>query len=188
MDTIFILGLYTTIIVVFIWSRFRYFRSDTNSNLFVAMIYDPAVILFVCVSYYHIARADSLEMSRVFTGSTLLVTSFCLYVWSLRSTHQAKLAFNLDIKKLNTTGAYGFVRHPFYLSYSLTWCGIAIICNYTILNVPLVYLLVFYWIAARIEEKSLLNGARSSEYNNYKQNVGMFFPRVTQWINCNSER
>lgn len=94
-----------------------------------------------------------------------------------------KLVFNNDIDRLKTDGPYGLVRHPFYLSYALTWGAMTLSTDLPIQWITLVYLLAFYFLSARREEKALLRSAYSEEYGKYRSEVGMFFPRIIRWIN-----
>jgi protein-S-isoprenylcysteine O-methyltransferase Ste14 len=177
--------LYTTILVSFVWARFTFFRSDNQSSKLITSLYDPIVFVFVSVSYWSLLTIKDIPTVRLITGCISLLAAAALFSWSLKTAKGARIAFNYGADQIYKSGAYGFVRHPLYLSYSITWIAVAAICDYTMLYLPLVYLLVFYLIAARKEEKKIMEGSHSEEYKNYKQNVGMFFPRVTQWVNLN---
>lgn len=187
MEKIIVAILYTTILVVFVWARFSFFRSDNRSSRMVTILYDPIVFVFVSVSYWSLLTVKDIPTIRIVVGCSSLIIAAALFLWSLKTAKGARLAFNYGADQIYKSGAYGFVRHPLYLSYSITWIAIAAICDYTMLYLTLVYLLVFYLIAARKEEKTIMEGSHSEEYKNYKRNVGMFFPRVTQWVNLNLE-
>lgn len=185
MEKIIVTILYTTLLVSFVWARFTFFRSDNQSSKLIAILYDPIVFVFVSVSYWSLLTIEDFPIATLVVGCVSLTVAAALFLWSLKTAKGARLAFNYGADQIYKSGAYGFVRHPLYLSYSITWIAIAAICDYTMLYLPLVYLLVFYLIAARKEEKKIMEGSHSEEYKNYKQNVGMFFPRVTQWVNLN---
>lgn len=187
MEKIIVLILYTTIIVGFIWARFTFFRSDHQSSKLVTILYDPIVFTFVFLSYWSLSTLKGIPTSKLIIGCISLTLAATLFIWSLKTAKGARLALNFDVDRIYKSGAYGFVRHPLYVSYSITWITIAAICDYTLLYLPLVYLLVFYLIAARKEEKKIMEGSHSEEYRHYKQNVGMFFPRVIRWVNLNLE-
>lgn len=186
MEKIIIAILYTTILVSFVWARFTFFRSDNQSSKLITILYDPIVFVFVSLSYWSLSTLKDIPIAKLIVGCTSLSLAAALFIWSLKTAKGARLALNFSVDQIYKSGAYGFVRHPLYVSYSITWITIAAICDYTLLYLPLVYLLVFYLIAARTEEKKIMEGSHSEEYKNYKLNVGMFFPRVTQWVNLNS--
>ena len=185
MEKIIVIILYTTLLVSFVWARFTFFRSDNQSSKLITILYDPIVFVFISVSYWSLLTIKDVPIATLIVGCISLTFATGLFLWSLKTAKGARLAFNYGADRIYKSGAYGFVRHPLYLSYSITWIAIAAICNYTMLYLPLVYLLVFYLRAARKEENKIMEGSHSEEYKNYKQNVGMFFPRVTQWVNLN---
>ncbi len=91
--------------------------------------------------------------------------------------------FNNEVDQLITDGAYSLVRHPFYLSYTLTWLATSIPSDLMLPKITLVYLVAFYIFSARREEEALLSSTYSLEYGKYRNEVGMFFPRIIRWIN-----
>lgn len=94
------------------------------------------------------------------------------FVWRLRS------AFSIvpQARELVTTGPYRFVRHPIYVCYLLQGIGYSLLYW----NLP-VLLAVVAWQSimvarVRFEEQLLLSSF--PEYADYRNRVGMFFPRL----------
>ena len=75
-----------------------------------------------------------------------------------------------------TSGPYSIVRHPFYLSYSLTWIGSLIIFDSIYLWGSTGILILLYFFSARAEEAAVLKSENAEKYRQYKKRVGMFLP------------
>jgi protein-S-isoprenylcysteine O-methyltransferase Ste14 len=75
------------------------------------------------------------------------------------------------------TGVYGIVRHPLYSSLIWMFYG-ASLCylNYTAFLLNTFIFIPFMYHRARQEEKMLEENFKA--YKKYKQEVGMFFPRI----------
>jgi len=75
-------------------------------------------------------------------------------------------------------GPYGWVRHPFYVSFILLLIGAALIARdaVTLAALPL-GLLSLDW-TARMEEKKLLASTLGGEYGAYRARTGRFVPRL----------
>ncbi|MCG8415413.1 MAG: isoprenylcysteine carboxylmethyltransferase family protein [Pseudomonadales bacterium] len=182
LESYLIAGLFTTIIVSFVWARFWFFESSTDGSKLALTLYDPAVVLHVGGTLYGLVLIEDLSVFRFLTALICMGSGGILFLWTLRSADSKKLVFNNEIDHLMTTGAYGFVRHPFYLSYSLVWFGSVIATNLPPLLITLVYLTAFYYKSALTEERALIRSTYSEEYGKYRNEVGMFFPRIKSWI------
>jgi len=173
---------YSLILCSFVWSRFSFFESSTQTSSKVSMLYDSVVVVFIFLSFRGLYLKSDLPTLNATMALMAIFSSSALFTWSLKSAKGAKIVFNNTVDQLYTEGAFGFVRHPFYTSYSLTWIGATYAVDYKYLYFPLAYLLVFYLITAISEERCILRGKYSEEYLIYRKNVGMFFPRINTWI------
>lgn len=82
---------------------------------------------------------------------------------------------------LVTKGPYKYVRHPFYTSYSLFWiAGAVAVPNWVTLTSVLVMCALYYW-AALGEEASIARSALSADYATYRQETGMFLPKMPRY-------
>jgi len=77
-----------------------------------------------------------------------------------------------------TVGPYRYVRHPFYLSYSLFWLAGAVAVPYWPMIVGSLGMLTLYYRAAAQEEQTIARSGLSAEYEAYKRTTGMFLPRI----------
>lgn len=104
------------------------------------------------------------------------------------ATHRVPLALWHQDGERNTPlhivtyGPYGWVRHPFYVSFLLLLVGAALIARdgITVASVPL-GLISLDW-TARGEEKKLLASSLGDEYGAYRQRTGRFVPRFLQAV------
>lgn len=78
--------------------------------------------------------------------------------------------------KITVRGAYGVVRHPMYVSYSLFFVGLPLALLNLLLFVCIVGIPGYYMIA-RAEER-VLTKRFGEEYRAYQKRVGMFLPRI----------
>jgi protein-S-isoprenylcysteine O-methyltransferase Ste14 len=172
---------YTTIVVSLIWARFRFFNISSHDSRISSRLYDPAVAIQILVTYYHLLYSprDTIIPSSV--GLVLYAASLLIFWWAISTARNLDFAFSKTVGKIITKGPYGLVRHPFYLSYVLAWGASTLLFPSILLWITLLYLVAFYVMSARAEEKVILESEYSEEYAKYKQKIGMFLPRVTRW-------
>ncbi len=172
---------YITIILSLIWARFRFFSTQATEITLWVRLYDPVVAIQILTSLYlfYIAPESTALASSVWLAA--LLTSLCLFWWAILTARNLDFAFSKNVGKLLTSGPYAIVRHPFYTSYILIWASTTILFNSVFLWITLFYLLTFYLMSARDEEKVILSSEHSKEYFEYRQRVGMFIPRITKW-------
>ena len=74
-------------------------------------------------------------------------------------------------------GPYRFVRHPFYLAYSIGWLPGPIVTLNPWLLLTNVWMGFLYYRAASLEERLFLEGPNAESYREYQQRTGMFLPK-----------
>ncbi len=178
---LFLILAYTTIIVSLIWARFRFFEISQSTPTFVAKFYDPAVFLQFLFTSHGLLTLEESPESRIFATAILYSIALFLFWWAVFTTKRMGFALTSKIERVFTTGPFAWIRHPFYTSYSCIWIGSSLLFNSWILWITLMYLLVFYYQVATREEKIIIEGEHSRAYLEYRQHVGMFFPRIIGW-------
>lgn len=173
--------IYTTIIVSFIWGRFRFFKIGPTTPNHIALFYDPAVLAHVLITYSYLVRYPLQFSGKILLGIILLLTSLAVYWWSIKTVRKIGFALTANVEQLHVTGPFSLVRHPFYSSYCLAWLGSSSMFNSISLWITLTYLFAFYYRIATAEEIIILKSNYSREYQAYRQKVGMFLPRITKW-------
>ena len=78
---------------------------------------------------------------------------------------------------LITNGVYKIVRHPLYASIIWMIYAVGILCqNYLVIILNSIVFIPFMYYRAKQEEKELIKNFK--EYNKYKNDTGMFFPKI----------
>lgn len=111
----------------------------------------------------------------------LLINSLALFWWTIRTNARRPLtlAFSRDVPSfLQMKGPYGFVRHPFYLSYLLFWIATAIASMMLLHWVVPIVMALLYREAAKREEAKFAGSPLSIEYAFYRTRTGMLVPRL----------
>ena len=179
--TLLLIVTYTTIVVSLIWARFRFFNIQSSSSRFGSRLYDPVVTInFALTYFFFITETKSVLVSKLACLIFYLV-GLGVFWWSIFTAKELDFAFSHRTGIIVTSGPYSWVRHPIYLSYIFIWLGSTILFNSILFWVTLVYLVTFYITSALTEEKVLLSGGYTREYQTYSQKVGMFLPRITLW-------
>lgn len=168
-------------IVSLVWARFCVFKISSRREQIVAYIYDPlaAIHILLSINYFTIPIDTSIYL-EIFSF-LLLMIGVALFTISLLSAKSLQFASSGESSTIIRSGAFSIVRHPFYTSYSCTWLAPTILFNSLILWITLSSLLAFYAFSAKREEEAIISSNYSREYEKYKNDVGMFFPRYTQW-------
>ena len=89
------------------------------------------------------------------------------------------LAFSKNLPThLVKQGLYRHIRHPFYSMYLGTYLTISLLLLDPVLWVFFAALIYIYYVAAQREEEKFLATGFRDEYLIYRQQAGMFFPKI----------
>lgn len=176
-----LLLLYLTIIVVWIWARFKFFKIDSDHSRIGSYLYDPVVAIQIFSTCYYFVIREDIHISAFLSVLTLYLVAIGLFALSIKEAKSLNFALSDQTHKIITTGTYRIVRHPLYVSYFLVWLSNTILFNSSLLWITLLYLALFYYFSAKTEENKILRSSYSREYEEYRRNVGMFLPRIKGW-------
>ncbi|MHA1652952.1 MAG: methyltransferase family protein [Candidatus Thorarchaeota archaeon] len=111
------------------------------------------------------------------TGLAMLCAGIVLHMWSrvVRRADAASWIMEQD-HRLITSGPYGAVRHPSYLSYMICFIGMFLLIPSVATAVLLIGIPGYYSIAL-VEERLLLDHF-GTEYVEYMSRTGRFIPRL----------
>ncbi len=145
----------------------------------VKVISALVIISAVILSYlsFNVEQPPIAQM----VGFVFLIVSFILFWITIRESSEAKLLGAFDEKLphgLLKTGPYAYVRHPFYTSYLILWIGWAIAAWTVWAIIPVVFMTVTYWNAARDEENKFSKTEMANEYQEFVATTGRFFPKI----------
>jgi len=76
-----------------------------------------------------------------------------------------------------TYGAYRWIRHPFYAAFIAAFLAAAVFLPHWVTLGALAYACIALNLTARREERRLVGSAFGSEYRQYLERTGRFFPR-----------
>lgn len=161
----------------FSWAMRNFFvRKDTVLAL------EQKLVVYLG-ALFGLTQALALAISPVGAGfpiaCVLWVVSLLLF-WSAIAANRARRltwAFEKDEPvHLVSTGPYRWIRHPFYLSYSLCWLAAPTATSQPWLLLPFFVMGVLYWRSAQEEEKKFLLSSLSAHYQSYRSRTGMFWP------------
>lgn len=112
-------------------------------------------------------------------GMAVLVGAGIVAAWGVRTMgkHLVSPAEVRPDTELITTGPFGLVRHPLYLSVLMLWTGGALALLSPILAIGLALLLPAFYLRAQVEERMLTRHFGAS-YAAYAGHVPMLLPRV----------
>ncbi len=174
-----------TFVIYWVWMRWRFFRPN-HIHPRMRMLSIAAVASGVLHTYY----LASVQLNEGFAdfGLALYILALGLFVWSAITIRGKEFALAYSTSSptsLVARGPYRWMRHPFYLAYSMTWVAGAIACRSLVLSGTVVVMLWFYIGAAKQEEGQFLTGRLREEYLAYRAEVGIFGPKI---LSCRFRR
>lgn len=170
--------LFSSIVASLIWARLRFFKMTSGTPRLSAIVYDATVATQIIATFVFMFTSSGNFLPLLAATIFLYGFSLLLFWWAIFTARNLDFAFSDKVGNIVTTGPFRFVRHPFYSSYILVWVGSTLLFNSLILWITLMYLMAFYFLSARKEERVILLSEHSSKYEKYIQNVGMFLPRI----------
>lgn len=102
-----------------------------------------------------------------------------LWAWAVATTRRERLslAFSPDPPEaIIDRGPYRYVRHPFYVSYTLYWLAGAAAAPIWWVVAPSLLAIALYVAAARAEERKFAVSPLADAYTAYRARTGMFLP------------
>lgn len=179
--------LYLLIVASLIWGRLFFFRVDASTPRTAALGYDLAVGIQIVTTLYYMLTVGPLAETAVILSAVAYAAALCLFWWSVFTARRLDFAFSSKVGAIVTDGPFGLVRHPFYTSYILVWLTSSLLFRSPVMWITLAYLVAFYWLSARREERIILNSDQGNYYKTYQNKVGMFLPRIVKWKRSHSE-
>jgi len=117
---------------------------------------------------------------RIVLAICLCLLALVLFASACRATRGQPLSLAFDpapAARIVMDGPYRYVRHPFYISYSITWLAGALATSWWPAWLMAGLMLCAYACAAASEERALLR-SHPDDYSNYRTRTGAFVPRL----------
>ena len=158
------------------WPLFAYFIS------FISFLWIPIMILYVVnagsVNWFLEIPFLSDEIVKI-TGIAIIGIGFLIEILGMiEMGDKFRIYLPKGKTKLVTTGIYHYIRNPLVLSiYMLVFGVFLVIPNLLMLTVFICNIYV-YRRKIREEEKYYLLKIYKKEYEDYRKNVGGFFPKI----------
>lgn len=162
----------------FAWAMRYHFKTDRMA-LAAKMISVVGIATILLFTYLVFARQQ--PMAALIAGLATEMIGSLLFLSAIRASRQAELYYVFEGRqpqKLLRDGPYGYIRHPFYASYSLLWAGWGIATWSAIAVVPFAIIFAIYVKAALGEEAHIANSELAPAYADYKRSAGFFWPRI----------
>lgn len=162
----------------FAWGLKRHFRIDGKMPTRMrelSAFSTAAFLLFIVLTFFH-----GIDLGAGIAAIILFLASFLLFWWTVRTTRAWPPAIahtNNVPTMIYDDGPYAYVRHPFYLAYSLGWFATAV-ANGPIQWIPASLLIAWYYKTAREEEQHFAISNLAGEYVRYREKTGLILPRV----------
>lgn len=175
---------FTCCFVSFIWAIKGFFRI-AGEVPFGTRVIQVIGFLFMVAHLILLLWPPLAEKWMRLIGLILYGISFALF-WSciyVNKRQPLTLAFSSDQPQhLTRHGPYRYVRHPFYLSYSLAWIAGIVATAQPWLLISMLVMGTIYYLAATKEERKFLASPLSHDYLNYRNQTGMFIPRLRRLL------
>ncbi|MBT5148442.1 MAG: DUF1295 domain-containing protein [Flavobacteriales bacterium] len=93
-----------------------------------------------------------------------------------RNTSEGQVALTL-----NSSGMYGYIRHPLYTGNFFMWLGIVMLTGNLIFVISVSIAFWVYYVLIAMAEEKYLKGKFGQEYYTWADGIPAFFPRTLKW-------
>lgn len=163
----------------FAWGVKGHFRSDREMPLKMKTL--SLASLFAFMHFMLVAPNQELQISGQLISIFFSIGATLLFWWAVKTTRKRppSVAHANEIPDMiHDKGPYRYVRHPFYLSYSLFWAGLAIAVG-SWQWLAFIILVGWYYATAREEEERFKRSSVAQAYSDYRTRTGMIFPKLS---------
>lgn len=174
-------GAATVVYVSFIagvWLVFRKIQPDPTRLKILKV-----AALLAAVTYVVLIARTAPTVFQFVAGGALYSLSLLLFLWASHYTrrHKLSLAFSEDTPNhLLSDGPWGYVRHPFYAAYLLSYVAGTVASGTGWTIAVFVVMATIYCLAAQHEERKFAGSDVHEEWLEWKRRTGMFWPRFGQ--------
>lgn len=163
----------------FWYGSLNFFNHKTQTTKVHRVVLRLLTLFVWNFSYLAVLRGDSATGGRLILSlvfNTYALVLFWLTLFHVKNIHFAVIFDEMGPKNFHKSGPYKLIRHPFYSSYVFVYLGLVISQNSILLCATALFLVGYYFYAAKTEEKNFLSSIFASEYANYQSKTSMFGP------------
>lgn len=165
----------------FFWGASKFFivkdEGAKKGKLIITSLGLPATL----INLYFVYATRGTTQWQDLAAIVLYLVATWVFFASVTASKTSNLSFAFSEQGPSgvvKNGPYKIVRHPFYTSYTLAWiAGFAGTGNYILLAVAII-MFAIYWKSASHEENVILNSSLQNDYKEYKNQTGMFLPKI----------
>lgn len=170
-----ILGLF--VVGQFTWAMRFHFTTEKMA-LAAKLISVISIAMIALFIYLLMTRVQPIVAHGV--GILMMIGASMLFVSAIRASKKARLWYAFEGRSpstLVTDGPYRYLRHPFYVSYLVLWCGWALTTFSLVSILPVMIIALVYVRAAKGEEATIAASPLAHDYAAYKRRAGFFWPK-----------
>ena len=175
------IALATVTYASFIWAALFFFKTGNSGSKRGKVLIGLMGFASVLVCMAALLQCTWQALPTQWMGVTLLLLSFALFWWAIRTVSNTPLDFAFSTRapdRLVTQGPYAYWRHPFYASYSFGWLGAAFIAQSVWPLFVTIAMAFVYCRAALSEERNFKSGELGDEYQRYSEKSKLIVPWV----------
>ncbi|MBB5712149.1 methyltransferase family protein [Sphingomonas xinjiangensis] len=153
-------------------------RSSQAKPLLIIVVVLSTILSLVTIV---IALRSSLPIERLVTAMVVASAAALLFRWALKTiaTKNLGLVFSgLVPPEVVQNGPYRWIRHPLYTAYSLFWISCAFLTASLLSCVLAGFVVILYIVAARAEERDIIQSKLGPAYEEYRKRTGLLLPRL----------
>jgi protein-S-isoprenylcysteine O-methyltransferase Ste14 len=163
----------------FAWGLRRHFVGDKTPG--AVHVINALSVTAIAVFLFAVWETDAPDWRRA-AGFSFHLLAIVLFGSAILTTRRKRpaLAFARDRPDhVFSSGAYAYIRHPFYTSYLLFWLGCTVATSSLVLLILFLALAGLYTAAALGEERGFSHSALHDEYEAYRKRTGFFWPKLS---------
>lgn len=182
---------HTLFLKVFVVATMTYFYSSiftTGATHFAVAEGQPkrarstaSTMLLLFLINLAIALGTPMRLGSAIAATVLFAIGLLVFRSAVQATQRKQMRFGFSAyppPSIVRSGAYRWVRHPFYVSYALFWAGLTAATLHWFSALSTIVVVSLWVKAALFEEGVILRSRHADEYRDYMRRVGRFFPRL----------
>ena len=149
----------------------------------VLFVLEALSLALVVATVVIVLWQDAIPLVRAVAAILLGGAAALLFRAALNATRQRDfgVVFGGTVPRtVVSDGPYRFVRHPLYAAYTVNWAGCAVLAGSWPVAALAAAIAVFYWCAAKAEERDLMRSSLGPAYRAYRRETGLFLPRMVR--------